>query len=90
MPNMSREQWLQTLKVGSIVVECTPAEQKTVQVSEIKKGRIWYHNVYTMTGGMRCVSAATGYSHDMKTHILPQDSEEPDDDVLDRHSVDAA
>lgn len=77
---MTREEWLQSLKEGHTVVECGASEQHAVQISEIKKGRIWYHYTHTIQGGVRCVSAVTGWSHDMKHHIIPQNSEEPDND----------
>jgi hypothetical protein len=76
---MTREEWLQSLTVGSFAIESSIAGHKTVQISEIKKGRIWYSNVYTCQGGIRCVNRFTGFSHDMKHHILPQTSEEPEE-----------
>lgn len=76
----SREDWLQNLKQGNIIIECSATEHVIVQIQEIKKGKIWYHNVYTNVSNVRCVSTKDGFSSDHKRHIIPQDSEDPTND----------
>ena len=76
----AREDWLQTLKQGQIIIECSATEHTVVQKKKKKKGKIWYHNVYTNVSNVRCVLIKDGFSSDRKRHIIPQDAEDPNND----------
>jgi hypothetical protein len=76
---MERQEWLENLSQGNVVMESCSSGQILVRIEEIKRGRIWYSNV-NGERNLRCVNGDTGRSSDFSRHIIPQEPYDEDAD----------